>query len=135
MMFHPEDMDGVTQAHFLASFVPTLDSSEDAADAGDVTRYSIIVSNNKRFQLVAQYLAAGLSFHQVAQAILDTKNLIGIGSIGLCSEGIVSRYARFIYVMNMKFIVDFLRKFWVFSAALNMTTHMATAYFNVRIHI
>ena len=44
MMFHPEDMDGITQARLLASFVLTLDSSEDAADAGNVSWYAIIVS-------------------------------------------------------------------------------------------
>ena len=66
MMFHPEDMDGITQARLLASFVPNLYSSEDAADAGNVSRYVIIVRNTKHFQFVAQYLADGLSFSQVA---------------------------------------------------------------------
>ena len=127
MMFHPEDMDGVTRARLLASFFPTLDSSEDAADAGDVSWYAIIVSNTKQFQLVAQYLAAGMSFHQVAHVILDTKNLLGIGIIGSCSEGIVSRYARFICAMDMQCIVEILRKFWSFSVALDMATHMETA--------
>jgi len=41
MMFHLEDMDGITRAHLLESFVPTLDSSKDAANAGDVSRYAI----------------------------------------------------------------------------------------------
>jgi hypothetical protein len=45
MMFHHEDMDGITRARLLESFVPTLDSSEDAADAGDVSRYAITVSH------------------------------------------------------------------------------------------
>ena len=55
-------MVGITQARLLASFVPTLYSSEDAADAGTVSWYAIIVVNTKQFQLVAQYLASGLSF-------------------------------------------------------------------------
>jgi hypothetical protein len=42
-----------TRARLLESFVPTLDSSEDAADAGDVSRYAITVTNTKLFQLVA----------------------------------------------------------------------------------
>jgi hypothetical protein len=54
MMFHPEDMDGITRARLLEKIVPTLDSSEDAADAGDVSRYAIAVTNTKHFQLVAQ---------------------------------------------------------------------------------
>jgi hypothetical protein len=54
MMFHPEDMDGITRARLLENFVPTLDSSEDAADAGDFSRYAITATNTKHFQLVAQ---------------------------------------------------------------------------------
>ncbi|CAM6007287.1 unnamed protein product [Sphagnum balticum] len=52
MMFHPEDMDGITRARLLESFVPILDSSKDAANAGDVSRYAITVTNTKQFQLV-----------------------------------------------------------------------------------
>ena len=66
MMFHPEDMDWINLAHLIASFVPTLDSSEDAADAVNVSWYAIIAGNTKQFQLLAQYLAAGLSFRQMA---------------------------------------------------------------------
>jgi len=62
MMFHLKDMDGITRARLLESFVPTLDSSEDATDVGDVSRYAITVTNTKQFQLVVQYLVAGLSF-------------------------------------------------------------------------
>ena len=47
IIFHPEDMYRINQARLLASFVPTLDSSEDAAYAGNVSCYSIIVGNTK----------------------------------------------------------------------------------------
>ena len=50
MMFHPEDMFGITRARLLASFVPNLDYSEDAADTGNVSRYDIIIGNTKQFQ-------------------------------------------------------------------------------------
>ena len=128
-------MDGITQARLLASFVPTLYSSEDAADAGTVSWYAIIVVNTKQFQLVAQYLAAGMTFRQVAQVMLDTKELLGIGSIGSCSERIVSRYSCFICSMNLQCIVELLRKCWAFSVTLNMVTHMATTYSDVCIRI
>jgi hypothetical protein len=131
MMFHPEDMDGITRTRLLESFVSTLDSSEDAADAGDVSRYAITVTNTKQFQLVAQYLAAGLSFSQVSQVIIETKEVLGIGSIGSCSEGILSRYARFICAMNLQCIAEMLRQCWAFSVALDM----ATWYCDVRIRI
>jgi hypothetical protein len=135
MMFHPEDMDGITRARLLKSFVSTLDSSEDAADVGDVSRYAITVTNTKQFQLVVQYLVVGLSFGHVTQVIMETKEVLGIGSIGLCFEGIVSRYVCFTCAMNLKCIAELLRQCWVFSVALDMATHMATSYCDVRIRI
>ena len=135
MMFHIEDMVGITQARLLESFVPTLDYSEDAADAGNVSRYAIIFGNIKQFQLVAQYFSAGLLFRQVAQVMLDTKELLGIRSIGSCSEGIVSRYSRFICSMNLQCITELLRKCWAFYVALDMVTYMATVYCDVCIRI
>jgi hypothetical protein len=133
MLFHPEDMHGNTRDRLLESFVSTPDSSEDAADAGDVSRYAVTVTNTKQFQLVTQYFAAGLSFRQVSQVIMETKEVFGIGSIGSCSEGIVSRYARYICAMNLQCIAELLRQCWVFSVALDIATHMATSYCDVRI--
>ena len=90
MMFHPEDLDGINQERLLASFVPTLNLSENESDAGDVSWYNIIFRNTNKFNLVAKYLAAGLLLHRVAHVMVNTKELIRIGSIGLCYEGIVS---------------------------------------------
>ncbi len=72
-MFHLEDMDKIIQARLLESFVPTLDSSEDATDVGDISRYAITITNTKQYQLVVQYLAAGLSFHQVTSGYGDER--------------------------------------------------------------
>ena len=66
MMFHLYYLDRITQARLLARFVPTLDSSEDAADADNASWYSITVNNTNQFKLVAKYLSVGLYFHQVA---------------------------------------------------------------------
>jgi hypothetical protein len=74
MMFHPEDVDGITRARLLESFVPTLDSPDDAEDSGDGSRYAITVTNTKQFQLVAQYLAAGMSFRQFTSEYGDKRD-------------------------------------------------------------
>jgi hypothetical protein len=134
LMFHPEDMDGITRARLLESFVPTLDSSEDAADASDVSRHAITVTNTKQFQLVAIF-GCWTVFPSGFTSDYGTKEMLGIGSIGSCSEGIVSRYARFICVMNLQCIAERLRPSWAFSVALDMATHMATSYCDVLIRI
>jgi hypothetical protein len=88
MMFHPDDMHGIARARLLESFVPTLDSSEVAADAGDVSRYAITVTNTKQFQLVAQYLAAGLSFRQVSQVIMGMEEVLASGALARARRGL-----------------------------------------------
>jgi hypothetical protein len=75
------------------------------------------------------------AFREVSRVIMETKEVLGIGSIGSCSEGIVSRYARFICAINLQCIAELLRQCWAFSVALDMATHMATSYCNVRIRI
>eukprot|EP00171_Calliarthron_tuberculosum_P001131 IDg1131t1 len=100
MMFHSEDMNGVSRARFLESSASTLDPSEAAQDSSNASRYSITIRNTKQFQLVAQYLAAGLSFRQVTQRI-----------------------------------AELLKNYWAFSVALDMATHLATAYCDIRIRI
>lgn len=66
MIFHPEDMNRTSRAFLLSTFLPTLDLLEDAADVSGIRWYVIIFKNSKHFQLVARYLGAVLSFHQVA---------------------------------------------------------------------
>ena len=90
MMFYPEDMVGINRARLLSIFLPTLDSSDDAADAGNVSRYAIIIGNTKHFQLVAQYLAAGLLFcptkkSYLASGALD-HSLRGLSAVMLISS-------------------------------------------------
>ena len=132
MMFHPEDVDGVSCTRLLTSFVTTLHSSEKA-DAKKLSWYAINVSNSKQFLLIVQYLAAGLSFCQVNRVLAGTKELLGVGSIGSCYEGIISRYAHFFCAMSLQCIAELLHTCWAFSVSLDMATHMATGYCYVHI--
>ena len=125
MVFHPEGLDRITQARLLARFLTTIYYSEDASYAWDIIWYAIIVRNTKQFRLVAQYLAAGMSFHQLAQVMVDTKELLGIYIIGSCSEVIVNRYAHFICAMNLQFITELFMKCWAFSIALDIAMHLS----------
>ena len=67
MIFHPEDMDGVSRTRLLTSSVSTPDSSEKA-DAKKVSQYAIHV-NTKQFLLIVQYLFGGLSFRHVNRVV------------------------------------------------------------------
>lgn len=128
-------MNRTSRSFLLSDFAPTLDLSEHAADAGGICRCAIIVNNSKHFQLVARFLGAGLSFRQVTQVMLHTKQLLGNGSIGSISEAIVSLYACGICAMKLQGNVELLRKCWAFSVGINMATHMAIRYWYIRIRV
>ena len=127
-------MDGISQERILTSFEATLDLLE-GDDAGPISHYAITMNNARQFTLVAQYLASGLSFWQVSCVLANTKEVLRIGSIGSCTEGTVSKYARFLCTMNLQRILKVLWKCWAFSIALNMATHMGTAYCDTRIRV
>lgn len=71
----------------------------------------------------------------MAQAMLETKELLSNESIGHIFEGIFSRYARFICTINLQGILELLRKCWAFFLAIDMATYMAIGYCNIRIRI
>ena len=87
-MFHPEDLDRITRARLLPRFVLTLDYPEDASDAGDASRYAIIISNNKQFQLLVKYLADVISFHQVEQVMADKNSCSESGALDYVLMGL-----------------------------------------------
>lgn len=135
MMFHPEDMAEVSRARLFESFDRSVDPDDSEQSFPNAGRYNIIIRNTKQFKLVCRYLASGLSFRQIVQVISDTKELLGIATIGSCSEGTVSRYDRFICAINIQRIANLLQKCWAFSVALDMATHLATAYCNSQVRV
>lgn len=67
--------------------------------------------------------------------MLDTKELLGNGSIGSISKGIISCYARFICAMKLQGIVELLWKCWAFSVDIDMARYIAIGYCDIRIRI
>lgn len=89
----------------------------------------------KLFQFAARYLGPELSFRQVALVMLETKELLGKGSTGSSSEGIVSSYAGLICVRSLQGIPELLQKSWAFSVAIYIATHKTIGYCNIHIRI
>lgn len=67
--------------------------------------------------------------------MLETKQLLGNGSIGSNSEGLVGLIARLICAMNPQGIVELLPKCWAFSVAIDVAAHMAIGYCDICIRI
>ena len=121
-MFHPEDLGGITRLRLITRFFPALDYLEDAADSGNTGKYSITINSTKQFNLVAQYLFAGLSLYKMTQVVVNTKERCQpLCSFHLCNETAVH-------------CGDFAKVLIILCRARNIK-HMVTTYWDVCIRI
>ena len=93
--------------------------------------YHIVIRNPIQFGLIIEYLSVGLSFRAVAEVILMTKEHTGMASIGSVSEGKVTAIAQVVCSCSLKLISNLLMKCWIFSLAMDMSTHMSTSYLDI----
>lgn len=92
MMFNPDEIGSLTHEKFLGLFTVNCDHDEDEAPApNDDCYYSVTITSMKQFTLTAKYLKSGLSFLQVNFVLNDTKDVLGMGSIGFCTETLVGK--------------------------------------------
>ena len=139
MLFQEDDAnEKITKELALSIFGDVLDASEandaDAADV-DTARYLIRLKNPDQFCLIADYLSVVALFRMASQILAMTKESTGLASLGSVSEGKVTAYARFVCALNLEFLKGMLARVWAFSVAMDMSTHMATSYLNIRIRL
>ena len=62
-----------------------------------------------------------------------TREQTGLASIGSCNDTSVAKYVCYACAINLQTISDVLNHVWTFSIALDMSTHTATSYLDIRI--
>lgn len=142
MLFQDDDNnEEITKERALSIFEDVLDPSEgnrdgcdDAADVS-TTRYRIHLKNPAQFYLICDYLSVGASFRMASRILAMTKENTGLASLGSVSEGKAASFARFVCALNLQSLKDLLVRVWTFSVAMDMSTHMATSYLDIRIRL
>lgn len=109
----------------LAWFVGDWDDEDDyvPVEFKCETHYRVTIKQALQYSLVVKYVAAALSFRQVVEVLLATKQETGLGKIGAPNEGAVSKYVRIICALNFEMIASLLGKVWAFSLAFDMADH------------
>ena len=131
LFFNPEEQGGFSQTRALSLFEPEKDENQT------LLSYSVTIKNALQFRLVAKYLSHGLSFSQVSNVLLATKELTGVGKIGSVSHGKVSDFARVVVAVNLTSIHNILESSDVlgYSLALDSSTHQGVSYSSMRIRV
>lgn len=141
MLFHLNDSnDEITKEHALNIFEDVINRLEANAIADDdndfvADRYRIDLKNPAQFNLIADYLSVSASFRMTSRILMMTKERTGLTSIGSTSEGKVTSYAHFICALNLQTLLELLSQVWTFLIAMDMSTHMATSYLDIRIRL
>ena len=81
-----------------------------------------------QFSLVTNYLWFGVSFRQAKRVMMEMKERTGLVAISSYSDYTVYKYALFSCEINPQKIVELIDSAWMFSVALDMSTHMSTSY-------
>ena len=137
MLLHPDDSnDEVTKERALAIFEDVIGPDEDERESDMQTDgYRVIVKNPAQFQLVVDYVSVGASFRMTSRIVQMTRDRTGLASIGSVSEGKVTSYIRIACALNLQKISEVIASTWTFSLAMDMSTHMATSYLDIRIRL
>ena len=94
LLFHPDDIEGVTQKRAMALFKKIDDCGEDGVDnvTGHQDDYAVVVKTRRRFDLCIRFVACGASFRMASRLMDCTKDESGMSVFGGCSDVVALNY-------------------------------------------
>ena len=130
MLFHPDDMDGISKARDLSLF-KLCESSDDDVNSGE--EYSVVIKTPKRFSLLIGTIALGASFRMAARIVQLVRDESGLSFYSGCSDIMASNYARVACAAALEIVAEALNKTGGFSLALDVSTLHGMSYLDVRV--
>ena len=81
--------------------------------------YTVKVNSVLKLNLVAKFIAIGVSFRQARKLYQTVKDETGMGSLGSVSDGEVAQLCRIVCAINLQYMKELFKKIWAFSIGLN----------------
>lgn len=135
LLFHPDDVEGVTRQRALSLF-SKLESADSAnGDLAERDIYRVVVKNAKRFNLLVKFVGCGASFRLASRLMECTRAESGIAHFGGCSDVVASNYTRIVCAVALQYLSEILSDTWAFSLALDSSTHQGLSYLDVRVRV
>lgn len=137
MVFQDNDTkEEIAKERALSIFEDVLDALK-ANDSVYVTtsKYCIRFNNPAQFYLITDYLSVGATLQIALQILAMRRKSTSLASLWSLPDLNGTPYARFICALNLQSLKDMLAGLWIFSVAMNMSTHMATSYLNIYIRL
>lgn len=127
MLFHPDDVEGVTHNRALSIFKACPD------DQGGT--YLVEVKTLKRFQLAVKLVALGDSFRSVSRQLGVIREETGMAEFGGASDVTISNYVRIVCAASLQSLSEIWAKSWAVSISFDCSTHQTRSYVDIRIRV
>ncbi|KAH6600274.1 hypothetical protein BASA50_002450 [Batrachochytrium salamandrivorans] len=138
LLFHPDDMEGVTVVRALSLFQLIEPEDNDKRGDDDFNRisrqeYSVQIKSSKRFSLLVGCVALGASFRLAARMVQLVRDESGLSVYGGCNDLMASNYTRVACAVCLQVISDVLGKLNGYSIALDCSTLHGMSYLDIRV--
>jgi hypothetical protein len=119
LLFHPDDVEGLTHARVLSIFRPNAPEYGDPANPNNPPReeYIVEIKTAKRFSLLIGCVALIAYFRMAFRMVQLLRNESGLGVYGGCSELIASNYTWFACAVALQILSEALEHVSGFSIA------------------
>ena len=94
--------------------------------------YTIKVNSVLKLNLVAKFIAFGVSFRQARKLYQTVKEETGMRSLGSVSDGEVAQLRRIVCAINLQYMKELFKKVWAFSIGLDSGNNAGSSYLEIR---
>ena len=94
--------------------------------------YTVKVNSVLKLNLVAKFIAIGVSFRQAKKLYQTVKEETGMGSLGSVSDGEVTQLCRIVCAINLQYMKELFKKVWAFSIGLDAGNNAGSSYLDIR---
>jgi hypothetical protein len=82
--------------------------------------------------LVAKFVAIGVSFRQASKLYHSVKEETGMGSLGSVTDYEVGQLCRIVCAVNLQYLKELFKKLWAFSIGLDAGNNAGSSYLDIR---
>ncbi|KAI2500519.1 hypothetical protein MHU86_13943 [Fragilaria crotonensis] len=95
--------------------------------------YTAKVNSVLKLNLVAKFVAIGVSFRQASKLYHSVKEETGMGSLGSVNDYEVGQLCRIVCaVKNLQYLKELFKKIWAFSIGLDAGNNAGSSYLDIR---
>ena len=130
LLFHPDDVDGMTCERALSLF-KKLEEPSGSDEVGQHDMYEFLMKMRCWFRFCIKFVSYGASFRMLSRLVdctqVESSMVVYVG----CSDVVASSYTRAVCADSMQIFLDVMREVWDFAIEVYGSTRQGMSYLYV----